>query len=112
MEIIGLLLVLIGGFCFGFWSCVKIWSFDDKPKENPIKEFDASLLLEVFNRYRNKILKEEIYEELPTVDQIIDSLKKGTHTPSIDQYQVNCIVLNMNQFGQSHSAFYVTKKAA
>lgn len=116
MEIISLTLVAIVGFCafcFGFLVCFKIPSYEpSKPKQNAFSEFDSQLLLEVFNSYRGRIIREELYEELPTVDQIIDSLMKGTHTPSIDQYQINCMMINFPQFGKSDLAFYVTKKSA
>lgn len=113
MEITGIIFALIFGFFAGLWISFKIaHKLFHQPKINTLKEFDSELLINVFDRYRSGLIRNESYEEISTVEQIIESLKIGKHLQSIDSYQVNGVVLNIDQYGYTNMAFYVTKKEA
>lgn len=115
MEIAINILICIVGFIGGFWigfTALEKFSTEKKKPKNALEEMDSNLLIQVFSRYRNTLIRTESYEEISAVDDIIAALNKGQHHPDIDGYQVNSVVVSFKQFGSVEMAFYVSKREA
>jgi hypothetical protein len=83
------------GFLFGIGfflgivlAVIALVAFLKALKGNSKKSYNTQKLLKAFERYRDKLQEQQVYEALPEVYDIIQHLNEGNIPPEVNTYSI------------------------